>query len=374
MQTIKIGFDAKRAFLNNTGLGNYSRTLLKNLLHYHSNIEAHLFCTKKIKNLENKWLNTQNVSLHYPANIIQNLKLQAIWRSALIPYDKNYKQLQIYHGLSNEIPFTTLAKKTKTVVSIHDLIFLRYPKQYQLINKYIYTQKSKYSCQNSDLIIAISNQTKSDLINFLQVPEQKINVVYQSCQEQFYNGIQYPKPLNLPNNYLLSVGSLTERKNTIAILKALKILQPKLKIPLVIIGNGKAYKKLIINYIQANNLSSSVMLINDVSNNDLPAYYQHAAAFVYPSLFEGFGIPIIEAQFSKTPVITSVGSCFLEVGGAHAMYIEPTNIEMLANAIETVLTNTNLANLIKEQGFINAQQFLPIPTANSLLNTYYKLL
>jgi len=292
--------------------------------------------------------------------------------------------LNIYHGLSHELPRNIHKTSIKTVVTIHDLLFIRYPQLYPFIDRKIYHAKFRYSCKIADKIVAVSEQTKKDIIEFFNIDPKKIQVVYQSCSSIFYTKAdQQTKAAlrtkyKLPAEFILYVGAITERKNLLSLLKATDQLQPKLKVPLVIVGNGKSYLQKIKAHTVSDNrrihLEKQVIFLQHIPSRHLPAIYQMAQLFCYPSLFEGFGIPIIEALHSKTPVITSTGSCFSEAGGASSIYVPPKDIEALTAAIEKVLTDNELRKKMIDDGYQYVQKFHPKNTSAQLMSLYERVI
>lgn len=356
MQSLNIGFDAKRAFFNRSGLGNYSRNTINLLQKYFPEHNYYLYSPKSSNELfsfedKNFRVRTKN----------DKFLPSSYWRSFAISKIIKSDNISIFHGLSNELPFTISKAKTKSIVTIHDLIFLRYPELYKSIDRKIYNYKFRKSCQNADKIIAISNQTKNDIIEYFKMPETKIEVVYQTCNSNFYNK-QNPVELNsirekykLPSNYILYVGTIEERKNLLNIIKAIN--NYNIDIPLIAVGRKTKYYNEIEEYINKNNFTNKLKVLSGVGNSELPAIYQMAEMLVYPSTFEGFGLPIIEALYSEIPVITSKGGCFPEAGGKGAIYVDPKNIDEIGNAINSVLSNQELKNSLIEQGKLHIKNF-----------------
>ena len=174
----------------------------------------------------------------------------------------------------------------------------------------------------------------------------------------------------LPEKFVLNVGTIEERKNALTIVKAIKDVD----VSLVLIGKETAYAKPIHEYIKANNLQERVHFLKGITSEELAIIYQLASVFVYPSIFEGFGIPIIEALFSKTPVITNKNGVFPEAGGPSSLYIEPFDVDDLQHKIQQVLTDTDLSNEMKEKGFEFAQQFNDADIAQQMMTCYKELL
>jgi glycosyltransferase involved in cell wall biosynthesis len=383
---MNIGFDAKRVYQNTTGLGHYSRTLVTSLAKYFPENQYYLFAPK-ITNIFNAE-NFNNVHTIIPSSFPSTL-LKAAWRSNWVKKDLQKNNINLYHGLSHEIPIGINKTNIKSVVTIHDLIFERYPNQFSKIDVQIYRRKFKYACTNADKIIAISEQTKKDIIDFYKIDENKIEVCYQSCNNIFKNEIgeaeklRVKKLYNLPDKFFLSVGSIIERKNLLTIVKALHQLKNEINIPLVVIGNGGGYKATIKDYIAKNNLQNDVIFlseqegIKDLSSykdsTDFPAIYQQAVAMIYPSTFEGFGLPILEALCSKLPVITSNISCLPEAGGDAALLIDPFSVNEMAAAMQKVFTNNNFATEMKMKGLIHAEKFSEQKTTEGIMNVYKNL-
>jgi glycosyltransferase involved in cell wall biosynthesis len=276
------------------------------------------------------------------------------------------------------MPFGIKNSGVKTVVTVHDLIFLRYPEFYGKVNVSIYKKKLVYACKVADRIVAISSQTKDDLINFLNVSPSKIDVIYQSCDVNFQKKcaedelVDVRAKYGLPEKYILYVGTIEERKNLLNIVKAL--YEKHINLPLVVIGRKtKYFHNEVLPYIEQNNVKN-IVFPSFVSNEDLPAVYQSALCFVYPSIFEGFGIPILEALTSGVPVITSKGSCFEETGGSHSLYVDPNSPEQIGDAILRLMGDANLRELMVAKGYEQAKLFLPERIAEEFMRLYQDIL
>ncbi len=371
---MKIGFEAKRVFHNKTGLGNYSRDLIRLLSKFFPENYYYLFNPKESN--KNKFeTNNVNVFEKLPKSNFYK-KFKNLWRQFGIKNDLVQDRIEIFHGLSGEIPFGLKSRNIKSVVTIHDLIFIQLPQLYSFFDRKIHFYKFKKAAKNADVIIAISQQTKKDIIQFLNVDANKIEVIYQGCNEVFKKDftnteLQIVKnKFGLPENFVLNVGTIESRKNAFLIVKAIK----KIEIVLVIVGKETAYSNEIKQYIFENKLENKVIFLKGLSLEDLAILYRLAKIFIYPSFYEGFGIPIIEALFSKTPVITSIGGVFPEAGGPNSIYINPENVSEMENAISILLNDNLLRKEIAEKGFDFAQKFNDENIANQYINIYKKLL
>lgn len=376
---MKIGYDAKRAFHNSRGLGFYSRNLISGLIQLYPENEYSLFGSVPKSGDNFEWLKTVKSQIEIVSPKHTNKIYQSFWRSRACAKDIFNKKVDVYHGLSHEIPVGLKPSKVKTVVTVHDLLFLRYKEYFSLVDRKIYTSKIEYSCANADRIIAISEQTKEDLINFLDVPESKINVLYQSCSPLYYTEESTDKhqevrlKYNLPQNFFLFVGALVPHKNLKQVIKALTHLKPERRYPLIVIGKGHSFKSELIQYATKFNVEKNIRFIDYVSNEDMPSFYQLSEMLIWPSLFEGFGIPIIEALFSKTPVITSNMGVFPEVGGPSSLYINPHISEEISEAINLILDDQKHRETMINSGFEFVQKFHRENTTKQMMEFYKQL-
>ncbi len=372
---MRIGFDAKRAFFNNTGLGNYSRNTLQQLFIHYPEHEYYLYVPSRHTKIKFKY--HENAKLITPTTIAGKI-FKSYWRSFLICQQIYQNKLDIYHGLSNELPFGITETKVKTVVTIHDLIFKRFPQWYKPIDVKIYDRKFKYAAHHADTIIAVSQQTANDLVEFYGVSEEKITVIYQNCNPLFYQLLPHEhiqkvkEKFLLPDDYILYVGTIEERKNLHRLIEAINIAN--IDIPLVAIGRKtKYFYKQVLPRVNWSK-KGQFIFIENIDNKELPAIYQGAKLFVYPSLYEGFGIPILEAQASGIPVITSKGGCFKETGGEHSLYANPLDIEEMAHIIVKALNDKELRINMIERGREYSKKFLKADTIQNLMTVYKKIL
>lgn len=368
-----VGFDSKRIFHNNTGLGNYGRDLIRILCQYTEINGVILYNTKPSKKY--RVYKSPLISVVYPNSWFWK-RLSSIWRVSALKNKISKDNPDIYHGITGEIPFGLHKKNIKSIVTIHDLIFITHPQYYSSINRFIYTLKFKYAVKNATKVIAISQQTKNDILKYSKINPDKITVVYQGCNSAYKNKYddiekeQVKLKYKLPNEFVLNVGTIQERKNALLIVKAIRGTNKHL----VLIGNEEEHAKKIRAYIAEHNLIDQVHFLKNVELKELAIIYQLATIFCYPSLCEGFGIPIIEALYSKTPVITTMGNCFPEAGGPDSLYIKPNDDNDLKKKINSLFLNYEKRKRIAEKGFIYAQRFNDDVTANSIFNVYKSIL
>jgi glycosyltransferase involved in cell wall biosynthesis len=370
---MNIGYEAKRIFHNKTGLGNYSRDLVRILSTEFPENNYFLYNPKESKN-KFFYANNQNVFEKKPTTYWYK-KFKNIWRQKGVVRDLVKDEITIFHGLSGELPSGLKQEKIKSIVTIHDLIFMRFPKFYSFIDRKIHYLKFKKAAQSADIIIAISEQTKKDVIEYLGIPESKVKVIYQGCQAVFKKTFSDEEienvkiQFNLPKQFILNVGTIEARKNVLTVVKAIKNINTHL----IIIGGETSYTKEVRNYIIENNMQDKVRFIKKLNSSELAILYQMATIFVYPSLFEGFGIPIIEALYSKTPVITTNSGVFPEAGGPDSIYVNPTDVSDIKSKIELLLSNETLRNEISEKGYTFVQKFNDKTIAHEVMTLYKSL-
>ena len=369
---MRIGFDAKRAAQNRTGLGNYSRFVINGLVNYAAGNEYFLYIPSVAKATLLGRL-SQVAKICSPTGVWR--KLSSLWRVWGVTADVRKDNISLYHGLSGELPLTiSKATHTKSIVTIHDLIFLRYPEYFHYIDRKIYTYKFRKACQQADRIIAVSECTKRDVVTYFKMPEEKIDVVYQGCDSLFKQEAsaelkkEVRQKYRLPEKYLLYVGSIETRKNLLLVAKALKYLQEPISV--IAIGKRTPYTQQVESYLKENQLENRMTLLSNIPFRELPAFYQMATTFVYPSLFEGFGIPLLEALNSGVPAIGATGSCLEEAGGPFSLYVDPEDAAGLAGAIERTWNDKELRNKMIEEGRRYALQFEEVKLTTDMINVY----
>lgn len=373
-----IGFDAKRIVSNNTGLGNYGRTLVNALSEVNAHLKLQLYAPDKGNDaLRQQIREAENIDFCYPQGFRFRWQ-KDYWRHRGIVKQLLYDGVEVYHGLSGELPVGINESGIKSVVTIHDLIFLRHPEYYHCIDAWLYKHKFLSTCKEADCIIAISECTKQDILEYSNYPEEKIKVIYQSCGTNFKRLVSNEEKqrvdaiYHLPKRYILYVGSIEERKNLLLAVKALQQLPSDIE--LVAVGRATPYLNKIEKYAKAHALKSRIHIFHGVSNAELPAIYQQAECFVYPSRYEGFGIPIIEAIQSGLPIVACTGSCLEEAGGPDSLYVHPDDVQAMAQAIISILKgNDNRAEKI-ERSKLYVQRFENLNIAEQVEEVYNQLL
>ena len=335
--SIIVGFDAKRIVRNNTGLGSYGRTLIRGLAYQPDSLRLRLYAPDHGHDqLRSQVEGLPRVTLCYPKATFLPFD-KALWRDHGIVRDLKKDRVQVFHGLSGELPRGIRRSGIRSVVTIHDLIFLRHPEFYPWIDAKIYAWKFRRTLKEADHIIAISECTRRDVLELGDVDPSLVSVVYQSCAPRFS---KTPSPVEqeqvrlkygLPKRFILNVGTIEQRKNILLAVKALEALPSDLS--LAIVGRHTPYTNQVLEYISSHGLHRRVFILHDVPDADLPSLYAQAEVFVYSSVYEGFGIPVIEAVSCGLPVVACTGSCLEEAGGPDCLYVSPDDPEALADAI-----------------------------------------
>ncbi len=365
--TKRIAFDAKRAFHNSRGLGNYSRDTIRLLTRYAPENEYFYF------GQPTELFRPTCGTVVSPTGVWK--AVPSLWRSFGCLRDIEGQHIDLYHGLSGELPFGIHRTATQTLVTMHDTIFLRYPELYSPTYRRLFSRKVQYACDHATRIIAISEQTKQDLIRFFHADETKISVVYQGCSNRFRQPVSSEQvaaakaKYGLPDNYIIDVGAIEPRKNLRNLLYAMA--ETHIDLPLVAVGGRSKYAEQM--RALAARLGVSLTLLHSVPFADFPALYKGAICLVYPSLFEGFGIPILEAMCVGTPVLTSKGSCFEETGGDAALYADPNDPIAIGLQLQRLLNDTNLRQQMVARGTTQSLRFTDDEVAHHLLDVYHSL-
>lgn len=362
-RTLKIGYDAKRFFLNQTGLGNYSRYVINGMTELFPQFILTLFSTQESKD-DHKMVSSGKKGLR-----------ALIWRALKIVKAPEFKDLDIYHGLSNEIPLRRTS--VKTVVTVHDIIFKHLPETQNALNRWIYNFKTKRACENADKVVAISEFTKRDLIRFYEVSPTKIEVIYQDCLPQFYDieiqNKEIRKKYGLVNPYLLCTGTIEFRKSQLDLVKAFEQLE--FSGDLVLLGKKTKYFQQIEEYLKSREtLQKRIIILDNADFEDFPAIYKNAQLFVYPSICEGFGIPILEAMNTGVATVTTKDTVMEEVGEEAVVYFEGNNVQDLRDKITELLLDESKRKELIKKGHQQALKFRKEITLAQLAKLYQELI
>ncbi len=388
---MRIGFDAKRAFCNITGLGNYGRTLVNSLIRQYPENEYLLGSPSKSE-ISGFIFPDANSALSASGTVhgVSQKRIQAysilppkgvnggLWRTMLLGRSMRNFGVDLFHGLSNELPLDI--GKTPCVVTIHDVAFKTFTDMYSFPDRIIYDRKWSFACHKATHVVAISESTKRDVQRFYDVSDDRISVIFQPVQNEFYTPLS---PIDaqtilqsiLPfhdKGYLLSVGSINSRKNLMNTLKAYTGISPENRPPLVIVGNGGKYMAECKAFARRQLGKHEVVWLHNIrSTRELQALYACAIALLYPSCYEGMGLPVIEALLQKCPVLTSNVSSLPEAAGPGALLTNPADVEDILSCMIQLVDDKDLCARLSADGEAYARRnFSPDVLTSQMMDLY----
>lgn len=296
-----------------------------------------------------------------------------IWEQALQP--SQLGEFDLYHAMAFVAP---VLLNTPTIVTVYDLTFMRYPERLTTARRLYLRMFTALTCRRAKRILAISQSTADDLVNLLDIPADKIDVTPLGYDTEQFRPLPnaeinaFRTLHNLPERFWLFVGTLEPRKNLVTLLNAYAQLPESERLPLILGGGTGWMVDDIFATIEKHNLSNHVTHIGFIPTADLPLWYNSAETFLYPSVFEGFGLPVLEAMACGTPIITSNVSSLPEVAGEVGMTLTPDNVEVWVQALQEAFHNREWREQASQQGLQRAQQFTWEQTAKLTIDSYRK--
>jgi len=367
---IRVGINASKYFGINTGVGRYTSNLCNSILKGKTRNEYYFYLPGSAKTC---WRDMGGARPEEQGIFLQNNMLRILWEQILLPIKIKKDTLDLFHYTDHAM--SLIQRRHPVVITIHDIAFIRFPdllnRSRQIYKRYILN----LSIKRADVIIAVSHSTKRDIIEFFKVDEQKIKVIYHGVESRFRpisNVEGYRTRNNLPTKMILNIGTLEPRKNVVTLIKAFKKLQERgLKdYVLVIAGErGWLYKK-IFEEIKSSGMEQSIRLLGVVGDEELPLLYNCADLFVYPSIYEGFGLPPLEAMACGVPIITSNTSSLPEVVGNAGIMVDPNDIGSLSDEMYRVLKDKELMHRMVRDGIKRSKMFTWKKTVNKVLKIY----
>ena len=370
----RVGFDAIRALRNTTGLGNYSRGVLRALRHIAPSLELYLFTSRPPR------AEFAELPADLGARVIRPRRWAALapglWRTYRAGCCAASYGVDVYHGLSHEIPRDLPRTGVPSVVTFHDLIYRRHPELFPMVDRQSYRWRYDWSARHADAIVAVSARTRDDLLEDLHVDPSRVTVIPPPRHPAF-SATTTPGEREaarskyvLPGEFLLSVGTLEPRKNHGLLLAAIEQLGRGDTPPLVLIGRDGGSESALRAIIRSRGLADRVRICTNVATADLPALLQSATLFLYPSTMEGFGMPIVEALSAGIPVVAAGGGHLDAAGGPETRYLSPADPAAWAAAIGDLLHDSARRDLMRTAGQEYARQFDGDKVAARLMSVY----
>lgn len=372
---MRIGIDIRSLIFTRAGISCYTFNLIKALSAVDKENEYLLFCNTKSGYDWSGYFRVKEDVIRFPH---LGRFTEKLWEEVFLPQRLLAKKIDVFHSPRYMLP---KKKPCHFIVTIHDLSFKRIPqlftrKVFDCVNHWV-----EFSVEKADKIIAVSGHTKNDLINLFNAKAEKIEVIYEGVDENF-RPVKTPESLkeikhkyNLPEKFILFVGTIEPRKNIKRLIEAFYDLTKnrKMEHSLVIAGGKGWHYDDVFNTVEKLKLGKKIIFTDYVRGSELPLLYNAADLFVYPSLYEGFGLPPLEAMACGVPVVTSNTSSLPEVVGDAAVLVDPADVQTMAEAIKQTLEDKNLREKMIKQGFIQAKKFSWEATAIKTLNVYERV-
>ncbi len=353
-----IGIDASRAFVKNrTGIEEYSYQVIKHLRIELKDEQVILYL---------RWGDRKNIDFEIPAKWqVKELLKKYFWTQFGLSAELLVNPVDVLFVPAHTIPFI---HPRRSVVTIHGLEYEFSPESYSLYSRIFHRFFIKKSCRWADKIIAVSDKTKQDLIKLYKTPADKIKIIPNGFSPVNLEGVGKNEIIKANSPYLFFIGRLEERKNVVNIVKAFEILKKKYNYPgKLLLGGGRGYgydkiKKVIKNSAYKTEIEE----LGFVSEKEKWRYFKYADTFLFPSLLEGFGIPIVEAQSMGTPVVTSDLSPMKEVAGDKRVIANPNEPSQLAEIVNKILQDKELREDVIKQGLKNIKKYSWEKTAREI--------
>ena len=362
-RAVEIGINALKLYTSqdyrNAGISNYIRQLTTTLLEQDGENHYTLFTNHLMPAWEEHTPNkptivTSRLPTAHPVPRI-------LWEQTALAWHTSRGKLDILHCPLNIIP---LAAACPTVLTIHDLTFLRYPRLFPRLKQRYLRFFTRLSARSADVVVTDSESTRADVVRMLGVAEDRVHVVYPAADADYHprtdeEASAFRAEKRLPSRYVLYVGTLEPRKNVDVLIRAFGDVVRKEKVPhsLVLVGGHGWMTQAIDEAMKDSAIHERIIMPGYVPREELPLWYSSADLLVYPSSYEGFGYPVLEAMASGTPVIASNASSLPEIVRDAGLLVPPRAEQQLASAMASVLTDNALADELRERGLKQAARF-----------------
>jgi glycosyltransferase involved in cell wall biosynthesis len=374
----KIGIDGR--FINKRrGIGNVCYNFLQEITKINSDFQFVVYLDANKVPIELQDVTNMTFSSLKPS-------FYPLWEQFILPMAAKKDEVSLLHSFANTFPLF-LPRDIKKVVSIHDIMFLLpqsqlplSPSLYQILGRYYTGFIVKNGHSSVEKIITVSEYSKKDIIDHLNIKSTKIVSILNGTDiiHRTFFEIEdaFLKVNKIQSPYILVLGALDPRKNTTLIIKAFSALKKQVTSPisLVISGLDQSGIEQFSNLVRELGLEGSIHLLGFIDRSDLDALYSQASCFLYPSLYEGFGLPLLEAMAHGTPVISSNTTAIPEVAGDAALLVNPTNKDEIVAALLRILTDNVFKETLKQRGLERVKLFSWRRMAEQILQTYEEVL
>lgn len=374
---MKIAIDGSIIGEEITGTGFYITNLINGLIKIDNLNNYYIFGDEQYLR---KYIKIDKDNFKVVHKRFKNRIIRVLWEYFIFPFELKKLKIDILHSPNYITPLLKLG--FKIILTIHDLTFLLFPEKYTITKRWLFGKMIPISIKMSDKIVAVSKNTKKDILKFFNISDDKILVTYESYPDYYNYSIDRSKAKDIlkkygiERNFILYVGMIEPRKNIISLLKAFVELDKDLELDLVIVGKKGWYFKEIEKYMENTinlRLKNKIIFTGYIPEHELKYFYRLALMFVYPTLYEGFGLPPLQAMACGTPVITSNISSLPEVVGNAAIKINPDDLGELKNSIKWLYKNEEKRDELIKKGLENAKKFSLENAALNILSLYNSL-
>lgn len=368
---MKIAIDAYQALYQTGGIARYSRALISTMAELLTTDDLILFYNR-FRERGRAWVPNNACfkvrQIYFPRRLLNGIWNVLDWP----PIELFCGPVDLFHGLHFVLP---PARKARKVLTVHDLTYLKFPEHFadQGLNERGYRKELPQALASADAVIAISERTREDLIELMKFPEEKVRVIYFGVDQRFFAPVEKSRMAAIRKKYSLTgpyliflIGTPEPRKNLARTVEAVRRAAPELD--LALIGPEKPIRELL-----AGEENRNLKYLGIVPENHLPVLLSEGTISLYPSLYEGFGLPVLESMASGVPVITSDRGSLPEVAGGAGILVDPENVESIAEAITGLLQDESLRNRYKVMGKARASEFTWQRTAAETLSLYREL-
>jgi len=374
---IRVGINASKYSDVHTGVGRFTNILCHHISELNSRCDFYMYTANKANQLHK--ISSKSVHIRRAGLNLQSNIFRILWEQVALPYYSSRDKLELFHYTDHAL--SVMQEVHPCIITVHDIAFIRFPHLFNRTRRIYKRFIFEKLVNKADIIITPSNSTKNDIKRYCGIDDEKIRVVLYGVEKRFRpinkSKVEDYRSLNsLPSRIILSVGTLEPRKNIVTLIKAFaKLREEGLDdYKLVVAGSkGWLYKE-IFNEIRTRGLQEEVLFLGNVADEDLPKLYNCADLFVYPSLYEGFGLPPLEAMACGVPVITSNTSSLPEVVGEAGVMVDPTNVNLLCERMGHVLEDSEVRHYMINRGLERVKLFSWRNTAKQIMKIYEETL